>query len=112
MPDAATWDYQALAEQARHDIVEIKPLLEEVLEPDVFARLMDDSAGRERRGSTTSSGCGSCMPSPPRHASGAPASSTWPTCSLPLYMWRASAFMSHTALGTAGRRAGKTRLAL
>ena len=30
----------------------------------------------------------------------------------PLYMWRAAAFMSHTALESAGRRAGKTRLAL
>ena len=28
-PTPPTWDYQALAEQARHDIVEIKPLLEE-----------------------------------------------------------------------------------
>jgi len=45
LPDAATWDYQALAEQARHDIAEITPLLEEVLEPGVFARLMDDYPG-------------------------------------------------------------------
>ena len=45
MPDAAAWDYQALAEQARHDIGEIRPLLEDVLEPGVFAQ----SPGRQRR---------------------------------------------------------------
>ena len=78
-PDAATWDYQSLAEHARHDIVEIKPLLGEVLEPDVFARLVDDGSA-PAHGSTTSSGCGACMRSPPRYARGASASSIWPTC--------------------------------
>ena len=33
IPDPPTWDYVALAEQARHDVGEIEPLLEEVLEP-------------------------------------------------------------------------------
>jgi hypothetical protein len=42
MPDAAAWDYRALAEQARHDIIAIRPLLDEVLEPEVVARLLDD----------------------------------------------------------------------
>ena len=36
-PDAPTWDYQALAEQARHDIGEIRPLLKEVLEATLLA---------------------------------------------------------------------------
>ena len=49
MPDAATWDHQTLAEQARHDIIAIKPLLEEVLEPEVVARLLDDSQGASSR---------------------------------------------------------------
>lgn len=31
MPDDATWDYKALAEQARHDIGEIEPLITAVL---------------------------------------------------------------------------------
>jgi hypothetical protein len=99
LPDAATWDYQALGEQARRDMLEIKPLLEEVLEPDLFARLMDDSPG----------------------ASAGLDDELWVRCVYafaaatrlgrtsiehladmftPLYMWRASAFMSHTASET------------
>jgi hypothetical protein len=42
VPDAVSWDYQALAEQARHDIAEISPLLEDVLEPGLFIRMMDN----------------------------------------------------------------------
>ena len=97
MPDAATWDYQSLAEHARHDIVEIKPLLEEVLGPDVFARVMDDSAGASPRlddelwvrivyafAAATRLGRASIDQLADMFA--------------PLYMWRASAFMSHTAL--------------
>ena len=38
MPDVSPWDYQALADQARRDIAEIKPLLEDVLEPGLFVR--------------------------------------------------------------------------
>ena len=97
MPDAATWDYQALAEQARHDIVEIKPLLEEVLEPDVLARSWSTTSApaiaarrralgedrvRVRRGDTTR---------------GAPASSISPTCSCRSTCGARPAFMSHTA---------------
>ena len=96
MPDAATWDYKSLAERARHDIVEIKPLLEEVLGPDVFGRVIDRTgaspglddelwvrivyafAAATRLGRTSI-----------EHLAGMFA---------PLYMWRASAFMSHTAL--------------
>ncbi|MDO8485078.1 MAG: hypothetical protein Q7S35_09055 [Candidatus Limnocylindrales bacterium] len=96
MPDVAIWNYQTLAEHARHDIVEIKPLLEEVLEPDVFARLIDDSsaasarlddelwvrivytfAAATRRGRTNIEHLADMF--------------------APLYMWRASAFMSQTA---------------
>ena len=96
VPDAATWDYRALAEQAAHDIVEIKPLLEEVLEPGVVAQVLDDSSGgapqlddelwvrivyafaaATRLGRTGVD-----------HLAG---------MFVPLYMWRASAFMSRTA---------------
>jgi hypothetical protein len=49
MPDAATWDHQAMAEQARRDIIAIKPLLEEVLEPQMVARLLDDGQGASSR---------------------------------------------------------------
>jgi glucosylglycerate synthase len=44
-PEAPTWDYQALALQARHDIGEIKELLETVLEPGLLPRLLDASDG-------------------------------------------------------------------
>ena len=96
MPDAAAWDYRALAERARHDSVEIKPLLEEVLEPQLVARLIDDSpdessglddelwvrtvyafAAATRRGRTSIEHLADMF--------------------APLYMWRASAFMSQTA---------------
>jgi glucosylglycerate synthase len=97
VPDAATWDYRALAEQARHDIGEIRALLEEVLEPDVIARVLDDGAGAgasledelwvriayafaaaTRQGRTGVDQLADMF--------------------APLYMWRASAFMAHTAL--------------
>ena len=68
MPDAATWDYQALAEQARHDIVAIKPLLEEVLEPDVLARVMDDGQGCQPAARRRALGADASIRSPPRHA--------------------------------------------
>ena len=44
-PDAPPWDYQALAEQARRDIAEIKPLLEDVLDAGLFVA----RHGRRRR---------------------------------------------------------------
>jgi glucosylglycerate synthase len=97
MPEAATWDYQALAEQARHDIVEIRPLLEEVLEPDVFARVMDASSNGGVQlddevwvrsvyafAAATRLGRSSIEHLADMFA--------------PIYMWRASAFMAHTAL--------------
>jgi hypothetical protein len=97
MPEAATWDYQSLAEHARHDIVEIKPLLEEVVGPDVFGRVMEDSAG-------ASSGLDDELWvrivyafAAATHLGGANIDQLADTFA-PLYMWRASAFMSHTAL--------------
>ena len=95
-PDAPTWDYEALAEQARHDIVEISPLLGEVLEADVLARVvaeisaptlrLDDElwvgivyafAAATRRG-----------PAGIEHLAGT---------FVPLYLWRAAVFMAHAA---------------
>jgi hypothetical protein len=96
VPDATTWDYQALAEQAHHDIVEIKPLLEEVLEPDLFARVLNGSSGADFQlddelwvrivyafAAATHLGRTGVEHLADMFA--------------PLYMWRASAFMSHTA---------------
>jgi hypothetical protein len=97
MPDIAAWDYQALAAQARHDLKEIKPLLESVLEAADLQRVMDDGSdtappvedelwarivyaflAEARRGRTGAEHLADMF--------------------VPLYMWRAAAFMAHTAL--------------
>ena len=44
-PDPPSWDHAALAEQARHDILEIRALLEGVLDPAVLARVIDGHVG-------------------------------------------------------------------
>jgi glucosylglycerate synthase len=93
-PDAATWEYQTMAERARHDIAEIRPLLEEVLEPDVFTGLMDDSPAARLDDELWV-----------RIVYAFAAATRLERTSLehladmfvPVYMWRASAFMSHTA---------------
>ena len=97
MPEAATWDYQALADQARHDIVEIKPLLEEVLEPDVFARVTDDTSGA---GSPLDDELWVRIVYAFAAATrlGHTGIEHLADMFAPLYMWRASAFMAHTAL--------------
>ena len=97
MPDAATWDYQSLAEHARHDIVEIKPLLEEVLGPDVFARVMDDSAAASP-GLDDELWVRIVYAFAAATHLGRSSIDQLADMFAPLYMWRASAFMSHTAL--------------
>jgi hypothetical protein len=95
-PDAPAWDYEALAEQARHDIGEISPLLGEVLEEEMLGRLihevaapvltLDDEfwvrivyafASAVRRGRTSHEHLAAMF--------------------VPLYFWRAAAFMAQTA---------------
>jgi hypothetical protein len=96
VPDVVAWDHQALAEQARHDISQIKALLQDVLDPEVVAQVLDCSA-----------------------AGGPLQDELWvrivyafvagtrqeriaveqlADMFAPLYMWRAAAFASHTAL--------------
>ena len=96
IPDPPVWDYVALAEQARHDVVEIEPLLKGVLEHPALARVLDDLSDQAfhlddelwarivyafvtaaHRGSTGSEHLAAMF--------------------VPLYLWRASAFMAHTA---------------
>ena len=95
-PTPPTWDYEALAEQARQDIGEIRPLLDGVLDADLVARLVDDVsapafrlddelwvrivyafAAATRRGTTGI-----------EHLAG---------MFVPLYLWRAAAFMAQTS---------------
>jgi hypothetical protein len=96
LPDHATWDYQALADQARHDIGEIEPLIRAVLTPEVAACVMAQTSS----------------PYPPLDdelwvrvvyafiaaiRSGGASFEHLADTFAPLYMWRASVFMSHTA---------------
>ena len=94
---AADWDYTALAQQARHDIAQIAPLLEGLLGPAILARVLDDIGAAD---------------SPPddelwvRIAYAFLAATTRGPASIeqladmfvPIYMWRAARFMSQSAL--------------
>jgi hypothetical protein len=94
VPEAARWDHQALAGQAHHDLIEIEPLLAEVLAGDLLARVIgngadvpiDDElwvrivytfAAATRTGRTGIEHLADMF--------------------APLYMWRAAAFMASTA---------------
>jgi hypothetical protein len=95
-PDVSPWDYQALAEQARRDIAEIKPLLEDVLEPGLFVRVMDNVSGTTARLDEdlwvrTVYGFATAI----QH--GRAAVDHLADMFAPLYMWRAAAFMAETA---------------
>jgi hypothetical protein len=100
-PDPPTWDYETLAEQARGDIVEIRPLLEGVLDANVLARVADDMSAPAFRfddelwvrivyafAAATHRG-----PTGIEHLAG---------MFVPLYLWRAAAFMAQTALEADG----------
>jgi hypothetical protein len=96
MPDVTSWDYQALAEQARRDIVEITPLLEDVLDPGLFVGIMDNTNGTgapldDELWVRTVYGFATAI----QH--GRAAIDHLADMFVPLYMWRAAAFMSETA---------------
>jgi hypothetical protein len=95
-PDPPSWDYTAMAEQARRDITDIAPLLEGVLEPGALERLLADVASPAASlddefwvrivyafAAATRGGARSL-----EHLAG---------MFVPLYLWRASTFMSVTA---------------
>jgi hypothetical protein len=95
-PDPPSWDYEALAEQARQDIREIRPLLESVLETDLLARLIEDISAPAIRlddelwvrvvyafATATRRGMSGL-----EHLAGV---------FVPLYLWRAAAFMTQTS---------------
>ena len=100
-PDVSPWDFQALADQARRDIVEITPLLEDVLEPGLFVRVMDNASGLSPRLDEelwvrTVYGFATAI----QH--GRAAVDHLADMFAPLYMWRAAAFMAETALESPG----------
>jgi hypothetical protein len=90
---AQVWDYEALAAEASHDIGEIKPLLQEVIAPELLARVVDGAvlpladelwvrvvyafAAAASRGVTSVD-----------HLA---------TMFVPLYLWRAATFMADAA---------------
>jgi hypothetical protein len=96
MPDVTAWDYHALAEQARRDILEIRPLLEDVLDPGLFVGVMDNANGAGPRLDDelwvrTVYGFATAI----QH--GRAGIDHMADMFVPLYMWRAAAFMSETA---------------
>ena len=93
--DPAPWDFQSLAEQARHDITEITPLLKEVLEPTVGAGVVAIANGSKPRFDDelwvrTVYGFAAAI----RH--GRVSLDHLADMFAPVYMWRAAAFMSQT----------------
>jgi len=93
-PEPAAWDYLALADQARHDIAEITPLLETVLEPGLFVRLKEVTASTQLQLDDelwvrTVYGFATAI----RHGRAAVEHLT--DMFVPIYLWRASAFMAH-----------------
>jgi hypothetical protein len=99
IPAPVPWDYDALATQARGDIAEIRPLLQEVLEPPLIARLLDATPAAD-----------------PQHDDEAwvrmvyaflaatnrgPAVEQLADMFVPVYLWRASTFMMHTEADSA-----------
>jgi hypothetical protein len=94
--EAPTWDYQALAVQARHDIGEIKPLLQTVLEPGLLTRVEDASA---RPDLTLDDDLwvrvvyGFATAARSRTINVDHLASMF----VPLYLWRAAAFMAHAS---------------
>jgi hypothetical protein len=95
VPDTATWDYRALAEQARHDISEIRALLKDVLEPDVMTRVLADGAGAPIDDELWVRIVYAFAAATHQRRAGV---DQLADMFAPLYMWRASAFMFHTAL--------------
>ena len=96
VPDVLLWDFQALAEQSRRDIVEITPLLEDVLDPGLFVRVIDNVNGGAPRLDDelwvrTVYGFATAI----QH--GRAAVDHLADMFVPLYMWRAASFMSETA---------------
>jgi hypothetical protein len=96
VPEAITWDYRALADQACHDIAEIRPLLEEVLDPAVVARVLEHSAGAAQLDDELWVRIVYTFAAATRL--GRTGVDHLADMFVPLYMWRASAFMSRTAL--------------
>ena len=99
--DAQTWDYEALAAQARHDIGEIHPLLEEVLDATLLTRVVEDVASPQPR-SDDEVWVKTVYAFAAAAREGRTSVDHLAGMFVPLYMWRAAAFMAGAARQTDG----------
>jgi glucosylglycerate synthase len=95
-PDAQMWDYDALAGQARHDVGEIRPLLEEVLDPSLLARVVEETSSPELH-SDDELWVKTVYAFAAAARRGQPGVEHLAGMFVPLYLWRAAAFMAHAA---------------
>jgi glucosylglycerate synthase len=95
-PSAAEWDHVALASQAQHDISEIRPLLEGVLDPAVHSRLVEEVGATDPRldDELWVRIVYDFLEASNRGSAGV---DHLADMFVPLYMWRAARFMSFTA---------------
>jgi hypothetical protein len=96
IPEAPVWDYAALAEQACHDLVEIRPLLQEVVDTDTLAhitRFTQDAVPRFDDELWVRIVYAFAVATHDGRMGVEHLSAMF----TPLYMWRASAFMAATA---------------
>ena len=100
------------AQQARHDIAEIRPLLEGVLDPAVLARLIDRPRAPPSRRSDDELWVRIVYAFLEATNRGSASIEHLADMFVPIYMWRAARFMSHTAHEPVGRRADAAQRAV
>jgi hypothetical protein len=93
--EPALWDHQALADQARHDIEEITPLLEDVLDPALFLRIREATSGDGPR-IDDELWVRTVYEFATAIERGRAAIDHLADMFAPIYMWRAAAFMAQT----------------
>jgi glycosyltransferase involved in cell wall biosynthesis len=94
-PEPAAWDYAALAKQARHDLGEIRPLLDVVLEPSLLARV-DEEIAAPAFTLDDELWAGMVYEFVAASHRGSASREHLASMFVPLYMWRSAAFMAHT----------------
>jgi hypothetical protein len=92
--EAPSWDYETLASQARHDLMEIAPLLEKVLDETLLTRVLHDSSNADLEDELWVRIVYAFAAAAHRGPVGL---EQLADMFVPLYLWRAAAFMSVTA---------------
>jgi hypothetical protein len=90
------WDYAALAAQARHDIGEIRPLLEEVLDASLLAGVVKETSSPQPY-SDDELWVRIVYAFAAAARRGQPGNEHLAGMVVPLYLWRAAAFMAQAA---------------